>query len=149
MTSVNTFLWFDSEAEQAAEFYVALLPDARIVEVTRNPDGSAFLVALELAGHAISLLNGGPGHRLTDAASLQVIVEGQAEVDRLWAALTADGGEPGPCGWLTDRYGLSWQIVPSELPKLMSGERAAAVGAALRTMSKIDLRALRDAHDHG
>ncbi|RDI68784.1 VOC family protein [Nocardia pseudobrasiliensis] len=148
-TTVSTFFWFDNAAEQAAEFYVSLLPDARIVDITRNPNGSAFVVSLELAGHAVVLLNGGPGHPFSDAASLQVLVDSQGEVDRLWRALTADGGVPGPCGWLTDRYGLSWQIVPSELPKLMSGERAAAVAAALRTMSRIDLAALRDAHDNG
>ncbi|AHH16226.1 3-demethylubiquinone-9 3-methyltransferase-like protein [Nocardia nova SH22a] len=106
------------------------------------PDGSAFIVTAELAGHAVTLMNGGPGHPFSDAASIQVVVDGQDEVDRLWAALT-DGGEPGPCGWLTDRYGLSWQIVPAELPALLSGEHAAAAGAALRTMSKIDLAAIR------
>ncbi len=148
-TTVSTFFWFDDAAEQAAEFYVSLLPDARIVDITRNPDGSAFVVSLELAGHAVTLLNGGPGHPFSDAASLQVLVDGQEEVDRLWQALTADGGEPGPCGWLTDRYGLSWQIVPSELAKLMGGERAVSVAAALRTMSKIDLAVLRDVHDNG
>ncbi|NKY86782.1 VOC family protein [Nocardia veterana] len=144
MTAVNTFLWFDSEAEEAARFYTERVPGSRIVDITRNPDGSVFIVSAELAGHAVTLMNGGPGHRFTDAASIQVVVEGQDEVDRLWAALTA-AGKPGPCGWLTDRYGLSWQVVPAELPELMRGEHAAAAGAALRTMSKIDLAAIRDA----
>ncbi len=146
MTSVNTFFWFDTEAEPAAEFYAAAVPDSRITGVTRGEDGSAFVVTLDLAGHAITLLNGGPGHPHTDAASIQVVVEGQEAVDRLWEALT-EGGKPGPCGWLEDRYGLSWQVVPAALPELLSGERAAEVGAALRTMSKIDLKVLQDAHD--
>ncbi|MBB5912273.1 putative 3-demethylubiquinone-9 3-methyltransferase (glyoxalase superfamily) [Nocardia transvalensis] len=148
MTSVNTFLWFDNDAEEAAEFYTAAVPDSRITDITRGPDGAVFVVSLDLAGHAVTLLNGGPGHSFTDATSIQVIVETQDEVDRLWAALTADG-TPGPCGWLTDRYGLAWQVVPEPLTALLAGDRAAAVGAALRTMSKIDLKVLQDAHDRG
>ncbi len=148
MTSVNTFIWFDSEAEQAAEFYTAAVPGSRTTGITRHEDGSAFVVTLELAGHAVTLMNGGPGHPHTDAVSIQVIVDGQEEVDRLWAALT-EGGKPGPCGWLTDRYGLSWQVVPSELPVLLGGANAAAVGAALNGMSKIDLHGLRAANERG
>ncbi|WP_280271090.1 VOC family protein [Nocardia wallacei] len=148
MTSVTTFFWFERDAEQAAEFYTATVPDSRITDISRSPDGSAFIVALELAGHAVTLMNGGPDHPLSDAASIQVVVDTQHEVDRLWAALT-EGGAPGPCGWLTDRYGLSWQVVPAALPKLLNGDHAAAVGAALRTMSKIDLAVLQDAHDRG
>ncbi|RMI35779.1 VOC family protein [Nocardia stercoris] len=143
-TTVTSFVWFDSAAEQAAEYYTQQIPGSKITGITRNPDGSAFIVELELAGHSVTLLNGGPAHPHTDAFSLQVIVDGQAEVDRLWDALTADGGKPGPCGWLTDRWGLSWQVVPSELPALM-GENPAAVGTAIRTMSKLDLEALRAA----
>ncbi|WP_067897198.1 VOC family protein [Nocardia vaccinii] len=148
MTSVSTFIWFDSEAEQAAEFYTATVPGSRITGITRHEDGSVFVVTLELAGHAVTLMNGGPGHPHTDAVSIQVVVDGQEEVDRLWAALTA-GGKPGPCGWLTDRHGLSWQVVPSELPVLLGGAHAAAVGAALNGMSKIDLRGLREASERG
>ncbi|MFC4125324.1 VOC family protein [Nocardia rhizosphaerae] len=147
--SVNTFLWFDTEAEAAAELYAATVPNSRIVEVTRQGDGSAFIVTIELDGHAVTLMNGGPGHPQTDAASLQVIVETQAEVDALWEALTADGGKPGECGWLTDRFGVSWQIVPAALPTLLGGEpdRVIAVGTALRAMSKLDIAALRRAYD--
>ncbi|MEV5652089.1 VOC family protein [Nocardia sp. NPDC052254] len=144
MTSVNTFLWYDNDAEAAAEFYTEAVPGSRITGITRNPDGSAFIVTLDLAGHAVTMMNGGPGHPFTDAASIQVVVDGQDEVDRLWTTLT-EGGEPGPCGWLTDRYGLSWQVVPAELPELLSGDHAAAAAAALRTMSKIDLSAIRAA----
>lgn len=146
--SVNTFLWFDTDAEAAGELYAATVPNSRVVEVTRQGDGSAFVVTLDLDGQAVTLMNGGPGHPPTDAASLQVVVDTQDEVDRLWDTLS-DGGEPGPCGWLTDRFGLSWQIVPSVLPKLMSGEpdRVIAVGTALRSMSKLDIAELQRAYD--
>ncbi|MFI1916881.1 VOC family protein [Nocardia sp. NPDC020380] len=149
MTTVSTFLWFEDQAEEAADFYASAVKDSRVTGVTRNPDGSAFIVTLELAGHALSLLNGGPGHDFTDAASIQVVVDGQDEVDRLWDVLT-EGGQPGPCGWLTDRYGLSWQVVPSELPDLLSGAnpaKSAAAATTLRTMSKIDMKQLQDAYD--
>ncbi|WP_454195650.1 VOC family protein [Nocardia sp. Marseille-Q1738] len=149
--SVNTFFWFESGAEEAGAFYASVLPNSRVVDISRNSDGSAFIVSLDLDGQAVTLMNGGPGHPLTDAASLQVIVDTQDEVDRLWDALTSGGGTPGPCGWLTDRYGLSWQVVPSALPKLMSGDDPAktiAVGTALRTMSKLDVKALQDAYDN-
>ncbi|MFI9400933.1 VOC family protein [Nocardia sp. NPDC052316] len=148
--SVNTFLWFDSAAEEAATQYTTLVPNSRIVDVARNSDGTAFIVAIELDGHPVTLMNGGPGHPLTDAASLQLIVETQDEIDRLWNALT-EGGEPGPCGWLTDRYGLSWQVTPAVLPHLMSGDDPAktiAVGTALRGMSKLDIKTLQDAYDN-
>ncbi|MEU7628539.1 VOC family protein [Nocardia sp. NPDC049220] len=149
--SVNTFFWFDGGAEEAAARYTSVVPNSRIVDIARNSDGSAFIVSIDLDGQAITLMNGGPDHPLTEAASLQIVVDTQDEVDRLWDALTADGGKPGPCGWLTDRYGLSWQVVPSVLPKLMSGADSAktiAVGTALRGMSKLDIAALRDAYDN-
>ncbi|MRH90603.1 VOC family protein [Nocardia sp. SYP-A9097] len=149
-TTVTTFLWFDTQAEEAANLYTSLVADSRITDISRMPDGSAFIVSLELAGHSITLMNGGPAHPHTDAASIQVVVDGQEEVDRLWSAFTADG-TPGPCGWLTDEYGLSWQIVPSGLPALMGGTepaRTAAVTTALRAMSKIDLKTLQDAYDN-
>ncbi|MEV6429384.1 VOC family protein [Nocardia sp. NPDC051463] len=145
--TVTTFFWFDSQAEEAATRYTEIVPNSRVVEVTRHPDGSAFIVAIELDGQSYTLMNGGPGHPLTDAASVQLIVDTQAEVDRLWDALV-EGGEPGPCGWLTDRYGLSWQVAPAALAKMMGADPAktAAVATALRSMSKIDLRALQDAY---
>lgn len=148
MTTLNTFIWFEQSAEEAAEFYVATVPGSKIHEVTRNADGSAFIVTLDLAGHAVTIMNGGPDHPLTDAVSLQVVVDTQEEIDHLWAALT-DGGAPGPCGWLTDRYGLSWQVAPSAMPTLMGGtpEQALAVAMSLRAMSKIDIKVLQDAYD--
>ncbi|WP_378733500.1 VOC family protein [Nocardia brasiliensis] len=148
--SVNTFFWFDNKAEEAATFYTSVIPNSRIVDVARNSDGAAFIVSIDLDGQAVTLMNGGPGHPLTDAASLQVVVDTQDEVDQLWDALT-DGGEPGPCGWLTDRYGLSWQVVPAALLRLMDGGNPAktiAVGTALRSMSKIDIKSLQDAYDN-
>ncbi|WP_067468798.1 VOC family protein [Nocardia amamiensis] len=148
--SVNTFFWFENGAEEAAEFYVSVIPNSRVVDISRNSDGSAFIVSLELDGQAITIMNGGPDHPLTDAASLQVVVDTQDEVDRLWDALI-EGGHPGPCGWLTDRYGLFWQVVPSKLLELMSGDDPAktiAVGTALRTMSKLDVKSLQDAYDN-
>ncbi|WP_330180723.1 VOC family protein [Nocardia sp. NBC_01503] len=147
-TTVTTFLWFDNQAEEAANCYTSLVADSKVTDISRGPDGTAFVISLELAGHALTLLNGGPGHTFTDAASIQVVVDGQDEVDRLWAAFTAEG-EPGPCGWLTDKYGLSWQIVPAGMPDLMGDPaRLPAVNAALRSMSKIDLKALQDAYDN-
>ncbi|MFC9870975.1 VOC family protein [Nocardia sp. XZ_19_231] len=147
--SVNTFLWFDADAEAAAELYAASVPNSRIVEVTRQGDGSAFIVTLDLDGQAVTLMNGGPGHPHSDAASLQVVVDTQDEIDSLWDALSQDGGTPGPCGWLTDRFGVSWQVVPAVLAKLMGGEvdRVIAVGTALRSMSKLDIAALQQAYD--
>ncbi|MEU0543265.1 VOC family protein [Nocardia sp. NPDC005978] len=149
-TTVNTFFWFDANVGEAADFYVAAIPNSAVTSSTPGPDGSPFVVTLELAGHSITLLNGGPGHPLNDSASVQVIVETQEEVDRLWDALTSGGGEPGPCGWLTDKYGLSWQVVPSALFTLMSGEpaRSMAVNTTMRTMSKLDIKTLQDAYDN-
>ncbi|BDU08089.1 VOC family protein [Nocardia cyriacigeorgica] len=149
MSSITTFLWFDNAAEEAGTFYASVVPNSRVVDISRTADGSAFIVELDLDDHAVTLMNGGPGHPHTDAASLQIVVDTQEEVDRLWELLT-EGGEPGPCGWLTDRYGLSWQVVPRVLSKLMSGDDPAktiAVGTALRTMSKLDAQALQDAYD--
>ncbi|MGO4614760.1 VOC family protein [Nocardia sp. 2YAB30] len=148
--SVNTFFWFENGAEEAANFYASVIPNSRVVDISRNADGSAFIVSLDLDGQAITIMNGGPDHPLTDAASLQVVVDTQDEVDRLWDALS-EGGLPGPCGWLTDRYGLFWQVVPSALLELMRGDDPAktiAVGTALRSMSKLDVKVLQDAYDN-
>ena len=147
--SVNTFLWFDSDAEEAANRYTALIPNSRVVEINRHPDGSAFIVTIELDGHPYALMNGGPGYPFTDAASIQVIVDTQTEVDQLWDALV-DGGEPGPCGWLTDRYGLSWQVVPAPLIEMMldkNAKKVARVTDAFLQMKKFDIEALKRAYD--
>ncbi|MBF6237486.1 VOC family protein [Nocardia otitidiscaviarum] len=151
MTTLRTFVWFDNAAEEAANFYTAVVPDSRVLDITRNADGTAFVVDLELAGHAVTLLNGGPGHPLNDSISLQLEVDTQEEIDRLWEALT-EGGEPGPCGWLSDRFGLTWQVTPAILPTLLNGvdpAKTLAAGTAMRTMGKLDIKVLQDAYDRG
>jgi predicted 3-demethylubiquinone-9 3-methyltransferase (glyoxalase superfamily) len=154
MQRITPCLWFDTQAEEAAAFYTSLLPDSAITHVERYPPGGrrppteAMLVRFQLAGQGYMALNGGPEFTFTEAISLHVACETQEEVDRLWAAL-CEGGEPGPCGWLKDRYGLSWQIVPAELPVLMADpdpEKARRVTEAMLQMSKLDVEALRRAH---
>ncbi len=150
-------LWFDGRAEEAANFYVSLLPDSRVDAVHRSPAdypagaaGDVLTVQFTLAGRAFLGLNGGPEFRFTEAVSLQIACDDQAEVDRLWATLGEDGGQPGPCGWIKDRFGLSWQIVPRILPRMLGSEdRAAAARAmqAMMKMGKLDIAALQRAYD--
>lgn len=156
MSKITPCLWFASEAEEAARFYVSLLRDSRIDHVQRSvvdtpsgPAGSILLVEFTLAGQSYLALNGGTRPNFTHAVSFMINCENQAEVDRLWDALL-DGGEPDQCGWLRDRYGLSWQIVPSILPKLFAGpDRAGAQRAmqAMMQMIKLDGEALQRAYD--
>src|SRR5688572_4240704 len=127
MDKIFPVLWFDGIAEEAAHFYVSLLPDSRVDEVVRSPadnpstkEGEVIVVDFTLAGRKFSGLNGGPQFKFTEAVSFAVRCRDQAEVDRLWDALTADGGEPVQCGWLKDRFGLSWQIVPEEMYDFLS-----------------------------
>ncbi len=157
MTSITPCLWFDSQAEQAASFYVSLFPDSRIDNVARAPadypagkQGDVLLVEFALAGRRFQAVNGGPKFTFTEAISMSIAVDGQAEVDRLWDALTADGGAPGQCGWLKDRFGLSWQVVPSEMARLMGDPdpaRAKRAMKAMMRMTKIDLAAMGAAAD--
>lgn len=153
---VRTCLWFDNQGEEAAKFYVSLLPDSRIETVSRpNPDRPALVVEFTLAGTPYMTLNGGPHYEMTPAASISVLTQNQEETDRLWTALTADGGAESMCGWLTDRYGVSWQIIPETLSRLMmSSDKVAAqrVQKAMMEMRKIDVAALEaafrgDRHD--
>jgi predicted 3-demethylubiquinone-9 3-methyltransferase (glyoxalase superfamily) len=153
--SISTFLWFERDAEIAAELYTALFPDSRITKVSRwgdggpAPKGSVMTVAFDLAGHRLTAINGGPHYSLTPAVSLVVSCETQDEIDRYWHALIAGGGKPSRCGWLVDRFGLSWQVVPSALGELLTDAdpaKAARVGQALMGMEKLDLAALRSAH---
>ncbi len=149
---VRTCLWFHGKGEEAARFYVSLLPDSRIDSVWKSPSdtpsgkaGTVIVVDFTLAGTPYQILNGGPMYTLTEAASISVLTEDQAETDRLWAALTADGGAPIQCGWLKDRYGVCWQIVPQALPRMLNDpDRAAADRAmqAMMEMVKIDIAAL-------
>jgi predicted 3-demethylubiquinone-9 3-methyltransferase (glyoxalase superfamily) len=139
---VRTCLWFDHGGLEAARFYTALIAGSQ-VETEVPPDGSEpMLVEFTLAGVPYVILNGGPHYALTPAASIVVSTDSQSETDRLWGALTADGGEPSRCGWLVDRWGVSWQIVPSELPGLLGASDVAAAErarAALLAMDKIDI----------
>jgi predicted 3-demethylubiquinone-9 3-methyltransferase (glyoxalase superfamily) len=156
MTTITPCLWFDGNGLEAAEHYVSVIPDSRITDVSYyGPEqpgekGKVMTVAFELAGRPFTALNGGPQYKFTEAVSLQVSAAGQGEVDRYTARLTADGGEVGPCGWVKDRFGLSWQVIPEELPKLISDPnplRANAAMQAMLGMTKIDIQGLRDAAD--
>jgi predicted 3-demethylubiquinone-9 3-methyltransferase (glyoxalase superfamily) len=152
-------LWFDGQAQQAAEFYVTLLPDSRIENVWHSPAdtpsgpaGMVLTVEFTLAGEHFMALNGGPDFRFNEAVSFVIEVDGQTEVDRLWDALTADGGEPGPCGWLKDRWGLSWQITPRRLTELTSDpdpDRARRAMEAMLKMGKIEIAELERAAGGG
>jgi predicted 3-demethylubiquinone-9 3-methyltransferase (glyoxalase superfamily) len=150
--SITPFLWFNTEAEDAAKYYVSLFDNSRITQVSRygdagpGPKGSVMVVAFELQGQAISALNGGPHYKLDEAFSLTVACTEQADIDRLWQALS-DGGSTNVCGWLKDRFGLSWQVNWTGLPDLMAGNPATAgrVMAAMMQMTKIDIAALQKA----
>ncbi|MEU6237181.1 VOC family protein [Kitasatospora sp. NPDC047058] len=154
MQKITTFLWYDDRAEEAAAFYTSLFPDSRITGTTHytgtgpGEAGKVMTVEFELDGQRFTALNGGPQFRFTEAVSLQVDCEDQQEVDRLWAGLTADGGEEGPCGWLKDRFGLSWQITPRVLLELVADpDRAKAdrVIAVMMRMGKLEIQPLLDA----
>jgi len=154
MSRVTPFLWYDGDAEQAAELYTSLFPNSAITEVTRYTEagpgtpGSAMTVSFTLDGTPFTALNGGPEYRFTEATSFQISCESQEEVDHYWYGLTADGGEEGPCGWLKDRFGLSWQVVPTALVTLLSdpddGRRQRAM-SAMFTMKRLDVAALEAA----
>jgi len=155
MPKITPWLWFDTEGEEAAAFYTSVFPNSRITEVTRygeagpRPAGTAMTVSFELDGQELVALNGGPEFHFNEAVSFQVPCEGQEEVDRYWALLS-EGGEEGPCGWLKDKYGLSWQIVPTALVELLGDPdpgRAQRAMAAMMTMRKLDVAALREAAD--
>jgi len=152
---VSVCFWYENQAEEAATLYTSLIDNSRITNVSRYgaggpmPEGTAMMVAFELGGVAFHGLNGGPHYKLTPAASLIVECETQAEIDHLWNTLTADGGKEVQCGWLTDRFGLSWQIVPAVMPSLMTGPDKAASGRAMKAMMgmvKLDIAALEAAY---
>ncbi|WP_020524484.1 VOC family protein [Catelliglobosispora koreensis] len=143
MSKVKPFLWFDNQAEEAANLYVTLIKNSRVTSA--NP----MVVTFELDGVEYMALNGGPHYQPNEAFSLFVDCTGQEEVDELWDRLTADGGQPGECGWLKDKFGVSWQIIPRQLMELMNDPdpaKAGAVQQAMLKMSKIDVKALEDAH---
>ncbi|MEH6487381.1 VOC family protein [Hyphomonas oceanitis] len=145
---VRPFLWYDSNALEAAEYYVSVIPDSRIVDVMRQ-DGAVLLVTFEIGGVLFTAMNGGPGHPHTDAFSISVTCKDQVEVDRIWSALT-DGGSEVACGWLKDRFGLSWQVVPKKFYELMSAgtpEQSQRVMQAMMNMVKFDVAALEAAFE--
>ena len=147
---ISPFLWFDTQAEEAARFYTSIFDNSRILHVAPGPDGRAMSVTFQLEGQKYMALNGGPMFQFTEAISFFVDCEGQAEVDDLWDKLCADGGAPAPCGWLKDKFGLSWQIIPRQLGELMGDpdpQKAQRVMQAMLQMRKIDVAALQAAYD--
>jgi predicted 3-demethylubiquinone-9 3-methyltransferase (glyoxalase superfamily) len=152
MQKITTFLWFDGQAEEAMTFYVSLFKNSRIVSTTPGPDGKMLTGTFELDGQRFMALNGGPKYKFTEAISLFVNCETQAEVDDLWRKLTADGGAESMCGWLKDKYGLSWQIIPTALGRLLGDRDRAKAGRAMQAMlqmRKIDIAKLQRAFDGG
>jgi predicted 3-demethylubiquinone-9 3-methyltransferase (glyoxalase superfamily) len=152
-------LWFDTEAEEAANLYVSVFKNARILSTTRYSSegteihgklaGSVMTVEFELDGQKFVGLNGGPQFKFSEAISFQIMCEDQDGIDHFWSKLTADGGQEGPCGWVKDKFGLSWQVVPTALVELLKGPDAAAaqrVTKAFLQMKKFDIAALKKAH---
>jgi predicted 3-demethylubiquinone-9 3-methyltransferase (glyoxalase superfamily) len=157
MSKLTTCLWFDTEGEEAAAFYTSVFPNSRIRDITQYGEagprdaGTVMTVSFELDGQKFLALNGGPGYRFTEAISFQIDCESQEEVDGYWSRLT-DGGEDGPCGWLKDRYGVSWQVVPRRLTELITqsdADTSQRVMAAMLRMRKIDIAALEEAAANG
>jgi predicted 3-demethylubiquinone-9 3-methyltransferase (glyoxalase superfamily) len=149
MPTITPFIWFDSDLQEAIDLYTGLFPDAKILDENSMPNGDLFFGTFTLAGQTFFGMNGGPGHPHTDAFSLFVMCDDQAEVDRYWDALTAEG-TPVACGWLTDKFGVSWQIVPRRLMELQADPDPARVKRtvdAMMTMVKLDVAALEAAAD--
>lgn len=155
MQKITPYLWFDNNAEEAVNFYVSIFKNSKIGDVTRygdagpGPKGQVMVMSFEIEGLNFVALNGGPEYKFTEAISLFVNCATQAEVDELWEKLS-DGGEKGPCGWLKDKFGLSWQIIPQALMDLMQDpdpKKAQRVTEAMLKMSKIDIAALRRAYE--
>lgn len=146
---ITPFLWYDGQAEEAANFYISLFPDSKVLNVMRHGD-QVVTVEFQLAGQRFVALNGGPQFKFTEAISLFVDCADQAEVDELWGKLTAGGGEESQCGWLKDRYGLSWQIIPRQLMEYLGHSDREAAGRATQAMlqmQKIDVETLRKAFE--
>lgn len=156
MQKISPFIWFDNNAEEAMNFYLSIFRDSKAIRVTRNPPGApgpegALLVAsIQLEGQEIILMNGGPGHPLTDAISLTVNCGSQEEVDYYWSKLLAGGGKEIACGWLKDRFGIYWQVTPIILPQLLSDPDEAKAGRVMQAMMKmikLDIGELKAAAD--
>jgi predicted 3-demethylubiquinone-9 3-methyltransferase (glyoxalase superfamily) len=157
MQKITPFLWFNDNAEEAAEFYMSVFPHSKLIDVTRyneagpGPNGGVMTVEFELDGQRFVALNGGPQFPFTEAVSFVVNCKGQEEVDRVWGQLLAGGGQPVQCGWLRDRFGLSWQVTPVQLHELLKSgdpEQSRRVMEAMLKMVKIDVHALEEAYAH-
>jgi predicted 3-demethylubiquinone-9 3-methyltransferase (glyoxalase superfamily) len=149
MPTITPFLWFDTQAEEAMNFYVSTFKRSKIISVNRA-QGKVMSVTFELEGQKFMALNAGPQFPFTEAISFFVGCETQQEIDDLWSALTADGGAPSRCGWLKDKFGLSWQIIPNALGRMLSDTDAAKSGRAMNAMlqmDKLDLKRLQQAYD--
>jgi predicted 3-demethylubiquinone-9 3-methyltransferase (glyoxalase superfamily) len=156
MQKITPFLWFNDQAEEAINFYVSIFKDSKIIDIRRYPEGSpapagsVMTASFQLEGQEFMALNGGPQYKFTEAISLFVNCETQEEVDDLWGKLTSDGGEESQCGWLKDRFGISWQIIPKALGDLMGDpdpEKSGRVMQAMLQMQKIDVAKLQAAYD--
>ena len=149
MPTITPFLGFDTQAEEAMNFYASIFERSKVISVNRA-DGKVMSVQFELEGQRFMALNAGPHFKFTEAVSFFVGCEAQQEIDELWAKLTADGGAPSRCGWLKDRFGLSWQIIPNALGRMLSDKDAAKskrVMNAMLQMDKLDLKRLQQAYD--
>jgi len=148
---ITPFLWFDNNAEEAMNFYVSVFNNSKISTVTRygdagpGPKGSVLTAAFELEGQKFVALNGGPRFKFSEAISFVINCETQNEIDYFWGKLTSDGGQESMCGWLKDKFGLSWQVVPAEIGSLLTGEKSNQVMQAIMQMKKLDLSTLRQA----
>ena len=157
MPTITPCLWFDGQAEEAAAFYASVFPDSEVVSIMRAPAdnpstkaGDVLLVSFAISGQPFTALNGGPQFPLTEAVSFEIDCADQAEVDRYWEALVAGGGEHGPCGWLKDRFGVSWQVIPRQASDYLGGadpEGSRRAMEAMLAMGKLDIEALRRAYE--
>jgi predicted 3-demethylubiquinone-9 3-methyltransferase (glyoxalase superfamily) len=150
MQKITPYLWFNSQAEEATNFYVSLFKNSKVIDIQRYDGENVMSTTFQLEGQQFMALNGGPEFNFTEAVSFMVTCQTQEEVDDLWARLTADGGEESRCGWLKDKYGLSWQIIPTALGEMLGDKdpaRAKRVMEAMLKMNKIDTRVLKEAYD--
>jgi predicted 3-demethylubiquinone-9 3-methyltransferase (glyoxalase superfamily) len=156
MQKISPFLWFDNNAEEAMNFYLSIFKDSKLIRVARNPpggpgpEGDLLVASIQLEGQEIILMNGGPGHPLTDAISLTINCVSQEEVDHYWNKLLEGGGKEIACGWLKDRFGLYWQVTPIILPQLLSDPDRAKAGRVMQAMMKmikLDIAAVKAAAD--
>jgi predicted 3-demethylubiquinone-9 3-methyltransferase (glyoxalase superfamily) len=147
---ITPFLWFDGNAEEATNFYLSIFKNSKMLSVMPGPGGKAMGTTFELEGQTFHTLNGGPQYKFTPAISLFVSCETQEEVDDYWAKLTSGGGKPNRCGWLIDKFGLSWQIIPTALGRLLGDKdrvKAGRVMQAMLKMEKLDIKGLQQAYD--